>query len=356
MLAPKSEDSLIISEFDCFEKFIAVYVRQNNRPKVIIQDLESKEFHVVEVNGGDVGEIHPMLNQDYNQEHLRFCFSSPFVYQQQFQYEHKTKALRKIQDVKLIGSPQIVRNQFDFQEFLVPSFDGTEIPMNIYYKKDANFKLNRRNRVLLEAYGAYGLNLSQGFNIVKTSAMERGWIIADAFVRGGGERGIQWHEAGKVHNRPNAIKDFIACAEFLMAKRITHPNLLAAKGQSAGGSLVAHACMNMRPDLFRACILNVPFLDILTSLLDDSLALSHTDYLELGNPIEDESIYQLINSYCPYQNLQNIEYPACLIQSSVADTRVPIWGNLKYIEKLRDLAVSPQRFPDFGSKNIVCRF
>jgi len=110
--------------------------------------------------------------------------------------------------------------------------------MNLYYKK-GSVDLNRKNRVLMEAYGAYGINLSQSFNIVKTSAMERGWVIADAFVRGGGEKGISWHEQGKLHNRPNAINDFISCAEYLIANRITHPNLLAAKGQSAGGSLVS---------------------------------------------------------------------------------------------------------------------
>ena len=196
---------------------------------------------------------------------------------------------------------------------MVPSHDGVEVPMNIYYKKGMKFDLDRKNRVLLEGYGAYGLNLSQGFNIVKTSAMEKGWIIADAYVRGGGEKGISWHEQGKLHNKPNSFLDFIACAEYLISRRITHPNLLAAKGQSAGGTLVAQACLNMRPDLFRACILNVPFLDVLNSLLDPSLPLSATDYLELGNPIEDEKIYQLINSYCPYQNLSNAEFPSCLI-------------------------------------------
>ena len=169
----------------------------------------------------------------------------------------------------------------------MPSHDGEMIPMNVYYKKGC-VDLNRRNRVLLEGYGAYGVNLSQGFNIVKTCAMERGWVIADAFVRGGGEKGIAWHDQGKLHNKPNSMLDFISCAEFLIAKRITHPNLLAGKGVSAGGTLAAHACLNMRPDLFRACILNVPFLDVLTSLLDDQLPLSMTDYLEFGNPIEDE--------------------------------------------------------------------
>lgn len=160
-----------------------------------------------------------------------------------------------------------------------------EIPLNVYYKKSSNMQLNRRNRVLLEGYGAYGMNMTQGFSIGRTSAMERGWILADAQVRGGGERGIQWHEEGKLYNKPNSMLDFISCAEFLIANRITHPNLLAAKGSSAGAMMVAQACLNLRPELFRACILNSPFLDVLNSLLDSSLPLSETDYLEFGNPV-----------------------------------------------------------------------
>lgn len=181
------------------------------------------------VNDGDIGEIEPMVNSEYESDKLRFQFSSPFIYSQQYEYNHHSRKTTKIQEVKLIGTPQIVRKQFEHKEFMVPGHDGVEIPMNIYFKK-GSVDLNRRNRVLLESYGAYGLNMSQSFNIVKTSAMERGWIIADAFVRGGGERGISWHDQGKLHNRPNVIKDFISCAEYLIANRITHPNLLAAKG------------------------------------------------------------------------------------------------------------------------------
>lgn len=131
-----------------------------------------------------------------------------------------------------------MRNEFECQQFWVPAHDGEEIPLNLYYKK-GSLKLNRRNRVLMEGYGAYGLPLNQGFNIVNLSAMERGWVIAQAMVRGGGERGIAWHEAGKLGNKANSFKDFNSCAEFMIAHRITHPNLLAARGVSAGGLLVA---------------------------------------------------------------------------------------------------------------------
>lgn len=142
-----------------------------------------------------------------------------------------------LKEYRLRGSPQIIRNEFYCKQFLVPSHDGETIPLNVYFKK--GMKLDRKNRVLLEGYGAYGLSLNQGFNIVNTSAMEKGWVIAQAMVRGGGEKGIYWHEQGKLNKKHNTFKDFIACAEFLIANRITHPNLLAAKGSSAGGTLVA---------------------------------------------------------------------------------------------------------------------
>lgn len=236
----------------------------------------------------------------------------------------------------------------------MPGHDGEQIPLNVYFKKGA-VKLNRRNRVLMEGYGAYGLNMHQGFNIVNLSAMERGWVIAQAMVRGDGARGIKWHEDGKKLNKFNSFKDFISCAEFLVANRITHPNLLAAKGTSAGGLLVAQACLNMRPDLFRACILDVPFLDVLTCLLDEKLPLTLTDHLEFGDPIRDEEIFKIISSFSPYDNLRHQEYPSTFLSMQLSDPRVPAWSTLKFIERMRDLAKEPKRFPNFGDKNFTVR-
>ena len=215
--------------------------------------------------------------------------------------------------------------------------------------------MNRKNRVLLEGYGAYGLPMREDFNIVNVAAMERGWVIAQAAVRGGGQRGISWHEDGKLHKKFNSFNDFISCAEFLISNRITHPNLLAAKGSSAGGTLVGHSCLNMRPDLFRACILDVPFLDVMSALLDEKLPLTQTDYLEFGNPLEDESIYKIISSFSPYDNLKHQEYPSTFLNMQLNDPRVPSWGTLKFIDKMRDLAKTPQRVPHFGDNNFTVR-
>ena len=174
-------------------------------------------------------------------------------------------------------------------------------------------------------------------------------------VRGGGDRGITWANDGKLYNKPNSFHDFLSCAEYLIANRITHPNLLAAKGASAGAMLVAQACLNMRPDLFRACLLDVPFLDPLTVLLDPELPLSKTDHLEFGNPLTDAKAYELISSYSPFENLQRAEYPSVLLNLALNDPRVPGWSTLKFIEKLRDLSLPPKRSPNFGNNNIVMR-
>lgn len=153
----------------------------------------------------------------------------------------------------------------------------------------------------------------------------------------------------------NSFRDFIACTEFLISQRICHPNFIAAKGSSAGATLVAQACMNMAPHLYRACILEVPFLDVLTNLLDENLPLAKTDHLEFGNPITDKKAYQYIHTFSPYENLSKQEYPATFINMSLQDPRVPAWSNLKFVEKLRHLALPPESFPDFGDKNIVVR-
>jgi len=153
----------------------------------------------------------------------------------------------------------------------------------------------------------------------------------------------------------NSFLDFNSCAEFLIANRITHPYLLAAKGSSAGGMLVAQACMNMRPDLYRAVILNVPFLDVLSNLLDETSPLTMTDHCEFGNPIIDEDAYKLISSYSPYENLSSQEYPAVFMKVMMQDPRVPFYSTLKYIAKLREVAKVPTKQPNFGQSNIVVR-
>lgn len=271
------------------------------------------------------GVITPWINQNYNQKNLRFTFSNPLVFEKLYEYSHESKRVELLHETKLRG-PEIIENKFVTKLVEVPAHDGEEIPMTLIHRSD--LKLDRWNKCLLHGYGAYGLNMDMGFNIANFTAAEKGWVIAMAHVRGGGEKGAKWHYHGKLLNKTNSFLDFNSCSEYLIAKGYTHPNLLAARGESAGGMLVAHA-INLKPELYRAAILKVPFLDVVNTLEDKTLPLTITDYLEFGNPFESEDYYKIIHSYSPYENIKRIEYPAMYIDISLDDPRVPSWGSLK---------------------------
>ena len=152
----KDGGGFIINEFDGFKDFIAIYIKNQGRPEILIQDLDTKEFNTIKME--DVGEVVPALNQDYEQKTLRYTFSNPFIYQQIFEYDHTIKNKKLLKELKLVGAPQIMRSQFECKQFLVPSHDGEEVPMNVYFKK--GITLNRRNKTFIDAYGAYGINLN----------------------------------------------------------------------------------------------------------------------------------------------------------------------------------------------------
>jgi len=261
----------------------------------------------------------------------------------------KSNKLHSLYDSKIKG---LDKNKFVVENTFAPGKDGEKIPLTLLYKK--NLKPDRKNKTLLIGYGAYGLNLELSFDHVFLSAAERGWVIAYAHLRGGSEKGKEWHEMGKLENKNFVIEDYLACAYELIQRGLTHPNYLAGYGQSAGGGVVAQA-INLRPDLFRAAILSHPFVDILSTLMDDSLPLTIPDYQEYGNPLFDEKIYSSMLSYSPYENISHQEYPAILITMSLDDPRIPSWSVLKYIQKLRTKSKEPTRIPNFIEKNICVK-
>lgn len=234
-----------------------------------------------------------------------------------------------------------------------PAKDGESIPYTVFYKKGL-VKKDRRNKVLLIGYGAYGLNNDIYYDPAVITAVEKGWIVVYSHIRGGYEKGEYWHEFGKLDNKNNSINDYISVALSLIEKGYTHPNFITGYGASAGATVVAQA-MNKIPKLFKACILNHPFLDILSTLLNTEYRLSESDYEEFGNPILNKKDYFNIIGWSPYENISVQEYPAVFITMSLEDSRVPAFGTLKYIEKLRLKSKTPdERLPDFikGYKNI----
>lgn len=229
--------------------------------------------------------------------------------------------------------PNYDANKYTTQRVWAPARDGVKVPLSIVYRK--GLKLDRKAPLLLYGYGAYGLGEEAIFDSNLISLLDRGVIYAIAHVRGGNELGRQWYENGKLMNKKNTFNDFIDSAEYLINNNWTSKDRLLINGVSAGGLLVG-AVVNMRPDLFKAAHLNVPFVDIMNTMWDESLPLTTEEYLEWGNPRE-KSAYDYMRSYSPYDNLARKAYPSILVTTSINDSQVGYWEPAKYVAKLRTL-------------------
>jgi oligopeptidase B len=212
--------------------------------------------------------------------------------------------------------------------------DGTAVPVSVVHRRDV--ALDRSAPCLLYGYGSYEITIDPAFSPSRLNLLERGFVFAIAHVRGGGELGRPWYEEGKLDRKRNTFTDFIACAEHLVAEGYTSPERLLIRGGSAGGLLVG-AVINLRPDLFAGAVAEVPFVDCLTTMLDESLPLTVTEWEEWGNPVEDPRAYAYMKSYSPYDNVSGQDYPALYVTAGLNDPRVGFWEPAKWVAKLRDL-------------------
>jgi oligopeptidase B len=223
--------------------------------------------------------------------------------------------------------------RYESQALTAVARDGTRVPISIVYRKDK--RIEGPQPMLLYGYGAYGIPMDPIFRSSRISLLDRGVIFAIAHVRGGGDRGRTWYDEGKLLRKKNTFTDFIAVADSLVRRKLTAPDRLVIQGGSAGGLLMG-AVVNQRPDLFKAVVSQVPFVDVLTTMLDASLPLTVGEYLEWGNP-NVEKYYRYIRSYSPYDNLEKGAYPAMLVETSLNDSQVMYWEPAKYVAKLRTL-------------------
>lgn len=323
-------DSVKIDGFDVFKNHLVIYERENGLRKIRIMNLMKDEVHYV-------GWPEPVYtfwknrNPDFNTNSLRFTYTSLVTPRSVFDYnmDTRTRELKKQYEVLGGYDPSLYRSE----RILAEAEDGTMIPISVVYRK--GMIKNGSNPLLLVGYGAYGSSLDPYFSSSRLSLLNRGFIYAIAHVRGGGEMGRYWYEQGKLLNKMNTFTDFIACAEHLIAQKYTSGDKLVIFGASAGG-LVVGAVTNMRPDLFKAVIADVPFVDILSTMLDPSLPLTVLEYEEWGNP-NDKEYYDYIKSYSPYDNVERKDYPNILITAGLTDTRVSYWEAAKWAAKLRAL-------------------
>jgi oligopeptidase B len=225
------------------------------------------------------------------------------------------------------------RTQYKSEWLMATAKDGTQIPISIVYKQ--GIKKDGKNPLYLTGYGSYGASYPASFSSNRLALLDRGIVFAVAHIRGGEEMGRKWYEDGKFLKKKNTFTDFIACAEYLIGEKWTSSDRLAISGGSAGGLLMG-AVMNMRPDLFKVVVADVPFVDVVTTILDTSLPLSAMEWEEWGNP-NDKVYYDYMKSYSPYDNVEAKDYPDTLIVAGLNDSRVKYWEPAKWTAKLREL-------------------
>ena len=270
-------------------------------------------------------------NRVFNTNVLRYSYNSLVTPNSVFDYDMDTGKSTLLKQTEVPGG--FDRTNYKSERVFATATDRTKIPMSMVYRKGV--KLDGSAPMLLYAYGSYGISIPPTFSSSRLSLLDRGVIYVIAHIRGGGELGEEWRQAGRMMNKMNTFTDFIACADHLVKAKYTSKDRLVIEGGSAGGLLMG-AVSNLRPDLFKGVIAQVPFVDVLNTMLDASLPLTTSEYIEWGNPNE-KAAFDYMKTYSPYDNIAKKDYPAMLVKVSVNDSQVPYWEGAKLVAKLREM-------------------
>ena len=326
---PHRED-VMLSGVSLFANYMAIYERKGGLPIGRVQNLSTQEEHNITFPEPTYN-FYESSNPEFNTTILRFSYTSLITPQSVFDYDMETNERELKKETEVLGGYD--RNQYKSEWLIATAKDGTQIPISIVYKQ--GIKKDGKNPLYLTGYGSYGVSYPASFSSNRLALLDRGIVFAIAHIRGGEEMGRKWYEDGKFLKKKNTFTDFIACAEYLIGEKWTSSDRLAISGGSAGGLLMG-AVMNMRPDLFKVVVADVPFVDVVTTILDTSLPLSVMEWEEWGNP-NDKVYYDYMKSYSPYDNVEAKDYPDTLIVAGLNDSRVKYWEPAKWTAKLREL-------------------
>jgi oligopeptidase B len=321
---------VMLEDVDLFKAFWVATERDDGVPRLRVTEFATGRHHHIDMPEA-VYSTGPGTNEEFDTDLLRFVYQSYVTPRTTYDYDvaRRTRTLLKQQPV-LGGYDPL---EYDSALLMAPAKDGTKVPVSLVWKK--SLRTGGPQPLLLYGYGSYGHPMDVHFRSSRLSLLDRGMVFAIAHVRGGGDRGRLWYDDGKLAKKMNTFTDFIAASEFLVGKGWTAPDRLVIQGESAGGLLVG-AVANLRPDLFRAVVSGVPFVDVVSTMLDATLPLTTQEYIEWGNP-NVEKDYKVIRAYSPYDNLSAKAYPAMLVEASLNDSQVPYWEAAKYVAKLRSL-------------------
>jgi oligopeptidase B len=312
---------------DVHRRHVVLGQRSDGLQRLEVLDSSSGELHVV-AQPDAAYTAFPGSDPDYESKVMRFFYTSLTAPWQAVDYDMESRARTIVKEQPVRGGYN--RDDYATDRLWAVAPDGAQVPISIVYRKD---RRDRSAPLLLYGYGAYEHSSDPMFDPARLSLLDRGFAFAIAHVRGGGEMGRWWYEDGRLLRKRNTFDDFIACAEHLVAEGYTMPDRLAIRGRSAGGLLIG-AVLNQRPDLFGCAVAQVPFVDALTTMLDDKLPLTVNEYDEWGNP-QHRKYYEYIKSYSPYDNVHAAAYPALLVMAGLNDPRVSYWEPAKWVAQLR---------------------
>jgi oligopeptidase B len=320
---------VMLNDFEPFEDFYVLAERENGLPELTVVTLATGEKKRISYPE-PVYTAFPQINREYKTKLFRYSYQSLVTPPSVFDYdvEKHTSVLLKQTEVPGGYDP----SKYNSERVWATAKDDVKVPISVIYRKDLK-KADGSNLLYVYGYGSYGFTLSDTFSSARLSLLDRGVVMANAHIRGGGEMGKAWHDAGRMMNKMNTFTDFIACTEYLVANKYGARDKIAIEGGSAGGLLMG-AVTNLRPDLFKVVVSHVPFVDVMNTMLDASLPLTVPEYEEWGNPNEKKA-YDYMLQYSPYDNLKKGAYPAILVKTSFNDSQVMYWEPAKYTAKLR---------------------
>ena len=321
----------LILDVVAYKDFLVRLEREDGLPRIVVRRFSNGEEHQIALDE-EAYSLGLSAGYEYDTPILRFTYSSMTTPAQVFDYDMaaRTRVLRKTQEVPSGHDPSL----YVTRRVMAPAKDGETVPVSLLYRQET--KLDGTAPLLLYGYGAYGMSIPAGFSTNALSLVDRGFVYAIAHVRGGKDKGYRWYKDGKREKKVNTFTDFIAAGEHLAAQNFTARGRIVAHGGSAGGMLMG-AVANMAPDLFLGIIAEVPFVDVLTTMLDASLPLTPPEWPEWGNPIESEVDYRTIAAYSPYDNVCAVAHPHILALAGLTDPRVTYWEPAKWMAKLREL-------------------
>ena len=328
-------DDVMLEDVELFQSFAVAVERTNGLPQMRVMFFDNQGAF-----DGPSPQIafpeptysaHPHVNREFVTDKFRYGYQSLVSPASVYEYDVQTKQSTLLKELEVPGG--FDRSDYRSERVFAAAPDGTGIPVSIVYRKDR--KGAGTKPLYIYGYGSYGYALPVGFNSNRLSLLDRGFVLAYAHIRGGGDMGKPWHDAGRLMQKMNTFTDFIAVTEYLIAHGYGDPRRVAMEGGSAGGLLMG-AVANMRPDLYRAVLSHVPFVDVMNTMLDATLPLTIAEYEEWGDPNQPEAFAYMLQ-YSPYDNLKAARYPAMLVKTSLNDSQVMYWEPAKYVARLRTL-------------------